>query len=95
MRREADGLAHRGVCRHAGEVQLVGAEPQQRAGGGVGRCSDEPIDEGVAGAPHPGGAVDEVGGEAVVHVGQLGTVQFAVEDEVRVRALVLDPRNTA
>ena len=91
LRRQTDRLADRGVRRHAGVGDLVGAEPQDRAGDRVGRRRQEAVDEGVARPPHAGRAVDQLGDELPVEFAQPRLGQRRSEREVGVRAVVLDP----
>ena len=48
LRRQLDGLADGGVRRHAGEVQLVGTETQQRAQRRLRFLDEEAIDQRIA-----------------------------------------------
>jgi hypothetical protein len=75
----------------AGERQLIRPEPEQRARGRVRGGVDEAVDERVTRPPHPGRAVDEVGGEPAVGVGELRTIERGREREVGERTLRLDP----
>ena len=81
----------RGMRRHTGEHELVRTEAQHRPGGVVGRRRDEPVDQRVARPAHPGGAVDELGDEPSIHVGQARRGEHRPEHEVGVGTIGLDP----
>jgi hypothetical protein len=90
---DGDGLRHRGVDRDAQEAQLVGPQAQRRAGalgGGVDRTVEQRRELVVDRDQPAEGAVDELGGERRVALGQGDPRERPRQGEVGVRALIGD-----
>ncbi len=98
------GVYHRAAtalhCSHGGvegsmgrggeEHQLVGAEPERRPHLGLHPVEQEPVDQVVAGPPHPGGPVDQLGDEVAVGHGQIRPVEQLGHEQVGVGAAPVD-----
>ena len=87
---ELDRRGHDGVDGRAQVVQLIGAHAQQVAGVRVEGSGDEPVDQPVTGPAHPHRAVDELGDEGPVASRQLRSLQHRRQDQVGVRAFLVD-----
>ncbi len=88
--RDGDRRAHGRVRRRPEERELIRAETQRRARREVGRVPDEAVGQPIAGSSHAQGAVDELGRERAIAVGEIGTRERGGKSQVRVRPVAFD-----